>query len=153
MKSAYSRDTVSLPMSSSAAENSEPAVHKRQLARLNKRYQEIAAQLAKGGFILKGSVVERFLTCGNPGCQCRADPPRLHGPYWQWSTRVEGKTVTRRISREQARCYREWIDNRRRAEQVLEEMHEISSQAAAILFGHLPPRASPVHRPRYTRST
>lgn len=133
-------------MPSSSAENVAPATHNRQLTRLTKRYRELAAELAEAGFILKGSVVERLLPCGTPGCRCRADPPRLHGPYWQWSTRVEGKTVTRRISREQARRYQAWIDNWRRLEQILEEMHEISSQAAAILFGHRPPTTSASRR-------
>lgn len=118
-----------------------PAIHQRRLARLSERYKELAAQLAEAGFILKGSVVERFLPCGKASCRCRADPPRLHGPYWQWSTRAQGKTVSRRISPEQARRYQEWIDNRKRLEQILEEMHDVSSQAAAILFGHEPPGA------------
>lgn len=140
MNSAYSSDTVSTPVPSSAAENSEPAVHKRRLARLTRRYQELAAELMEAGFILKGSVVERFLPCGNPGCHCRADPPRLHGPYWQWSTKVAGKTITRRINQEDARQYQQWIDNRKRLERILQEMYAVSSQAAAILLRHEPPK-------------
>ena len=128
-------------MPPSPSENASSPIQRRRLARLNKRYQELAAELGEAGFILKGSVVERFRSCGTPGCQCSADPPRLHGPYWQWSTKVAGKTVTRRIDQEQARRYQEWIDNRRRLEQVLEEMYAVSSQAAAILFGHEPPHA------------
>jgi len=56
----------------------------------------------------------RFMPCGKPGCRCQADPPPLHGPYWQWTRVVAGKTVTRRPTEPQARLYQEWIANRRR---------------------------------------
>jgi hypothetical protein len=103
------------------------------LADLEKRYQKLLARLPDVGFILKGSVVERRVRCGSPGCRCHADPEQLHGPYWQWSTAVAGKTVSRRLTAEQARRYRTWIDNRKRLEAILSQMHEISAEAAAIL--------------------
>ena len=105
-----------------------------RLARLRDRYRQLGTEIAGLGYILKGSLVERYLPCGTPGCRCHAQPPRLHGPYWQWSTRVEGKTVSRRLSPAEARLYEEWIDNRRRLEKLLEQMYETSSQAAALLL-------------------
>ena len=50
--------------------------------------RQIAAELAKiarTGMVLPGSITERRTRCGHPGCACHADPPRLHGPYWQWT--------------------------------------------------------------------
>jgi len=52
--------------------------------------QRLTSDLSSTGFISSGSVVRRFMPCGKPGCRCRADPPQLHGPYWQWS-RVIGR--------------------------------------------------------------
>lgn len=103
------------------------------LADLEKRYQKLLARLGDLGFILKGSVVERRVRCSSPGCRCHGDPAQLHGPYWQWSTAVGGKTVSRRLTPDQARRYRNWIDNRRRLEEILSQMHEISTEADAIL--------------------
>ena len=101
---------------------------------LDDRYRQLATELAQVGYMLRGTVSKRLTRCGNRGCQCRAEPPQLHGPYWQWSALADGKTVTRLIAAEQVPAYQEWIDNRRRAEELLRQLQEISSQAAAILL-------------------
>lgn len=59
-----------------------------QLADYQRRYRELAGQLAEVGFIATGTVVQRSTRCGTPGCRCHADPPQSHGPYWQWTTKV-----------------------------------------------------------------
>jgi len=46
---------------------------------------EISARLAGVGFALPGTLADRMTRCGYPGCRCRADPPRPHGPYHQWT--------------------------------------------------------------------
>jgi hypothetical protein len=106
----------------------------RRLRSYQARLHQLASQLTPTGFISSGSVVRRFMPCGKPGCRCQADPPQLHGPYWQWTRVVAGKTVTRRLNPEQARLYQEWIANRRRITTTLAEMDKLSQQAATILL-------------------
>ncbi len=101
------------------------------LQQLHKSHQRLARQLAHIGPVLKGSVVKRFMPCGKPNCRCQADPPQLHGPYWQWSTAVNGKTLTRRLAPEHVPLYLEWIDNRKRLEALLAKMYHLSQQATA----------------------
>ena len=60
-----------------------------------------AAELAATGLALPGTLIERHVRCGKPRCACHADPPVLHGPYWQWTRKVAGKTITRLVSDEQ----------------------------------------------------
>ena len=72
----------------------------------------------------------RYMPCGKAGCRCQADPPQLHGPYWEWSRSVAGRTTSRRLSEPQARLYQEWIANRRRLAAIIAEMEEVSTQAA-----------------------
>ena len=38
-------------------------------------------------------------------CGCHADPPRLHGPYWQWTRKIAAKTICRWLSADQHRDY------------------------------------------------
>jgi hypothetical protein len=38
---------------------------------------------------------DRMTRCGHRGCRCHADPPRMHGPYHQWTRKKDGKTATR----------------------------------------------------------
>lgn len=108
-------------------------------ANLQARYRALAAELAEIGFLARGSVIATTTTCSSKGCHCRTDPARRHGPYWQWSRSVGGVTRTTRLSDAEAALYREWIANRRRAEQILTELEELSAQAAPSLLGHPAP--------------
>ena len=85
------------------------------------------------------------MPCSSKGCRCHADPPQLHGPYWQWSTRVAGKTVSRWLTQQQASRYQQWIDNRKSLEKLLEQMHDISAQAATILLEDKQPQTDNNH--------
>ena len=68
------------------------------LADYEQRYRELAAELATIGLIHSGSVTRRYTRCATPGCKCHADPPQPHGPYYQWTAKINGKTVTRRLT-------------------------------------------------------
>ena len=61
---------------------------------------EITAGLAGAAFALPGTLADRKTRCGHPGCRCHADPPRLHGPYHQWTRKKDGKTSTRILTDE-----------------------------------------------------
>jgi hypothetical protein len=82
--------------------------------------------LARTGHLLPGSIQQRHTRCGKPGCACQADPPRPHGPYWQWTRKVAGKTITRRLTTEQSDRYRPWIDNDRRIRELLSRLEQIT---------------------------
>jgi len=105
-----------------------------RLERYHDRYQALTAELSGLGFIIPGSLVLRETSCGKPGCKCQADPPRLHGPYYQWSCAVGGKTQTRRLSRAEAELYEQWIANRRRLKRIVAEMERVSAAAGEILL-------------------
>jgi hypothetical protein len=111
-----------------------PSSHAKRLARYQAELKQLAAQLADIGFIYPGSLVQRYTTCGNPDCRCQADPPQLHGPYWQWSKAVAGKTVSRTVTDNQVPLYQAWIDNRRRLRTIIAQMEQVSQQATEILL-------------------
>ena len=105
-----------------------------QLADYRRQHRKLAAQLAQIGFIATGTLIERSTRCGTPGCACHADPPRLHGPYHQWTTKIAGKTVTRRLTDRQAAHYREWIDNNRQLRELTTQLRQISARAAELIL-------------------
>lgn len=105
-----------------------------RLERYERRYRSLTAELAEIGFISPGSLVVRETSCGKPGCRCQADPPRRHGPYYQWSRAVAGTTVSRRLDEREAELYRGWIANRRRLERIVARMEEVSAAAGEILL-------------------
>ncbi len=103
-----------------------------RIANYERRYRELAAQLADVGLVSAGSVTRRYTRCTSPGCKCRADPPQPHGPYWQWTRKVDGKTVTRRLTPAEATLYREWIANDRRMRRLIEQMRNVAAKAQAL---------------------
>ncbi len=109
------------------------ATAKERLANYERRYRELASQLADIGLISSGSITRRYTHCATPGCKCNGDPPQPHGPYYQWTAKVHGKTVTRRLSAEEAKLYQEWIDNDRRMRRVIQQMRQLASKAGEIL--------------------
>lgn len=105
-----------------------------RLETYERRYRALAAELTEIGFISPGSLVVRETSCGKQGCRCQADPPRRHGPYYQWSRAVAGKTESRRLTEPEADLYRQWIANRRRLEQIVTKMETLSATAGRILL-------------------
>ena len=105
-----------------------------KLASHERRYRDLAGQLAGIGYIASGSLAQRYARCGKPACGCGATPPRLHGPYWHWTAKVEGKTVNKRLSEREARLYGEWIANDRKARSLLAQMRAVAAEAAAVII-------------------
>ena len=93
---------------------------------------KIAAELAAiacTGMVLPGSITQRRTRCGRRNCSCHADPPRLHGPYWQWTRKVAAKTICRWLSADQQHDYQPWIDNDRRLRELLARLEALGATA------------------------
>ena len=88
----------------------------------------IAAELAAAGFALPGTLTVRSYACGKPGCRCHADPPRLHGPYAEWTRKIGGKTITRRRHPAELAEYQPLFDNARKLRALLAELQDLTLQ-------------------------
>ena len=91
--------------------------------------RRIARELAALGFALPGTLADRMTRCGRANCRCHADPPRLHGPYWQWTRKVAAKTIGRWLSADQHQDYQPWIDNDRRLRELLSQLEALGTAA------------------------
>ena len=111
----------------------------------------IAAELASLGLALPGTLIERHVRCGKPGCRCHADPPVLHGPYWQWTRKVAGKTVTRLVSDGQLDDYRQWLGNHRRLRALVTELEALTLAIADA--GQPGKRRTPARAGKNTQNT
>jgi hypothetical protein len=87
------------------------------------------AAIAATGMVLPGSITQRRTRCGRRNCGCHADPPRLHGPYWQWTRKVAAKTICRWLSTDQHHDYQAWIDNDRRLHELLTRLEALGTEA------------------------
>jgi hypothetical protein len=60
-----------------------------------RRVKELTEKLVKMGPMLPGSISEQWNVCGTPGCKCKdSKDPMKHGPYYQLSFTVGGKSST-----------------------------------------------------------
>jgi len=89
------------------------------------RYEALKREVVDVGPIRRGSLVRRFMPCGKASCRCQADPPQLHGPYYQWTRKVDGKTVTVRVKPDEAKLLRQWIANGRRLDKLIGRMERV----------------------------
>jgi hypothetical protein len=91
---------------------------------------QIAAELAAAaGPALPGTLLVRSYACGKRRCRCHADPPVLHGPYAEWTRKIGGKTITRRLTAEQAAAWQPLFDNARKIRALVAELQELTLQA------------------------
>jgi len=88
----------------------------------------IAAELARTGFALPGTLTVRAYACGKPNCRCHASPPRLHGPYAEWTRKIGGKTTTRRLSPAELAEYQPLFDNAKRLRALLAELQDLTME-------------------------
>ena len=97
-----------------------------ELALLQRR-QGLATQLPPAAEILRGSLVERYVTCGNPSCKCaRGD---RHGPVWYLTVTLgRGRTTGGIIPAEEVQQVRSWIDNYHKLKDDLEKISEINRE-------------------------
>jgi hypothetical protein len=91
---------------------------------------QVAAELAAAaGPALPGTLTVRSYACGKRHCRCHDDPPVLHGPYAEWTRKIEGKTVTRRLTPEQLAAWQPLFDNARKMRDLLARIQDLTLQA------------------------
>jgi hypothetical protein len=105
-----------------------------RLTAYQRSYRQLAERVAQIGYIAAGSITRRHTRCGTAGCRCHADPPQPHGPYWQWTTKIDGKTVTRRLSQTEADLYQQWINNDRELRALIDQMRRIAAKATELIM-------------------
>jgi len=99
------------------------------------RFEALKQQILKLGYVRPGSLVRRFMRCGTPNCRCMANPPQLHGPYYQWSYKVKGKTRSVRLTEEHAGYCEMYLKNHRQLRRLVRQMEQHSIKKTDKTFG------------------
>lgn len=98
-------------------------MEKKETGPMERRYARLAARLAKTGTVLQGSIAERTIVRPDPGAPGKE---KAYGPYYQWTFKRQGRTVTVNLSASQAKTYQRAIDRNREMEKTIEEMRTLS---------------------------
>jgi hypothetical protein len=97
------------------------------------RFREAQQELRELDYFLKGTVLKRMMKCGQPQCACHRDPAQRHGPYFEWTYKVNGKTVNVKLSPQAAPLYQAATKQNRKLKAVLAKMERLSRLALARL--------------------
>lgn len=94
---------------------------------LRERRQGLARQLPPITQILRGSLLERYVTCGNASCKCAKG--QRHGPVWYLTVTLgRGRTTGAVIPAEKVDQVRRWIENYQALKDRLEKISEINRE-------------------------
>jgi len=93
-----------------------------------RKIEQLLAKLARLGPMLPGSISEQWNVCGTSGCQCKdPDNPVKHGPYFQLSFTVGGKSSTMFIKK------RDLSEARRR----LKRYQQFKTMCTELIHAHV----------------
>lgn len=94
---------------------------------LRNRRQGLVKVLPSLAETLRGSLIERYLTCGNPGCKCARG--ERHGPVWYLTVTLgPGRTAGSTLAVDQVEKVRLWIGNYHRVKEHLEKISDINRE-------------------------
>lgn len=106
----------------------DPTKKSAQLKQLKRSYAQLTQRLAKLGPVLQGTITERAIERADPNNPKRT---KTYGPYYQWTFKRAGKTVTVNLTCQQAKRYQTAIDNQRALDDITDQMRELSLQILA----------------------
>lgn len=96
------------------------------LALLNRR-EGLTKLLPPLGEVLRGSLMERYLTCGKPDCKCARG--ERHGPVWYLSVTLDQSHRTGcTVPGDRVEQVRRWIENYHRVKESLEKISDINRE-------------------------
>ena len=97
------------------------------------RFRQALQELQGLDYFLKGTVLKRMMKCGHPQCACHRDPAQRHGPYFEWTYKVNGKTVNLKLNPQAAPLYQAATKQNRKLKAVLARIERLSRTALARL--------------------
>lgn len=79
--------------------------------------------MGKLDLILQGTIAERIIVRPDPRAPGRK---KNYGPYYQWTWKSAGKTVTVNLTPAQAKAYQRAITTHRKMDSIVNEMRTLS---------------------------
>jgi hypothetical protein len=94
---------------------------------LQQRRRGLTQLLPPLGEVLRGSLMERYLTCGNPDCKCARG--ERHGPVWYLSVTLDqSRRLGSTVHADQVERVRQWIENYHQVKDRLEKISDINRE-------------------------
>ena len=93
---------------------------------MNKMILRLKSKIESKERILNGSLVKQYKQCGKLNCRCYEDKKFWHGPYFIWTRKVNGKTVTKTLNKNQAAAVKIAIKEMKELKFIIERWKALS---------------------------
>lgn len=122
-------------------------------AAIQRRIEQIKAELAQLGPLRPGHLSQQYNVCGTPGCRCKDDPPRKHGPYYQLSYTWQRKSHSEFVRLENLAAVRQQLTNYQRLRTLVDEWIALGLNAAQLQRHSDPAVLKPKPKTRISHKT
>jgi hypothetical protein len=95
---------------------------------MNSKIQVLKHKLLSKDWILKGTLLKHYKQCGKNNCRCHEDNKYWHGPYWIWTRKEKGKTITKTLNQNQIQIVKKAFKNMKEIDQLVEKWKLLSLQ-------------------------
>jgi hypothetical protein len=100
----------------------QPPVSRSQMGPVERQFRSRLAQLAGGHGLLRGTILERFRTCGNPRCHCAQG--QKHRAVCL-VLRQDGRLRQLYVPRAYEERVRQWVANHQELKKLLAQISDV----------------------------
>ena len=94
---------------------------------LRRRLEGLTKRIPAHSEFLRGTLIERYLTCGNPNCRCASG--ERHGPVWYLSVTLDAShRAGLTVPQDKVSQVRHWIENYQEVKDCLEKISDINRE-------------------------
>ena len=93
---------------------------------MNKVILRLKSKIETKERILNGSLVKKYKQCGKINCQCYDNVDCWHGPYFIWTRKENGKTITKTLNKSQAAAVKKSIKDMKELNQIIKRWKALS---------------------------
>ena len=86
-------------------------------------------QIVNLDYIVTGTIMKKYGPCGKEGCRCAQSKKDWHGPYYIWTRKEHGKTITKSLTTAQEQLCRKAIGNMQKLRTQIERWKRESEKA------------------------
>ena len=95
----------------------------KEMRSLQQQYRRLKEEILQIGLIALGTITPRTIIRTDPNDKRKK---KTYGPYYQWTFKRQGRTITVNLTKDQAGAFQDAIDNQRKLEAILAKMQELS---------------------------
>ena len=76
---------------------------------------------------------KKYSPCGKKNCRCAKDKKYWHGPYYIWTRKENGKTITKSLSKKQAEYCKNAIKNMKKLQRFIGKWKKVTLERMKMI--------------------